>query len=89
MGNVIKLDDQRRGVFPDPFKAGDTLVVDVLGPDAISMHLAKPAEMAIVEPRWGKGRLFGADVQLSRVEIAAAVRADRNVLGRCLPGKSS
>ena len=78
MSNVIKLDDQRRGVFPDPFKAGDTLVVDVLGPDTISMHLAKPAEVATVEPRWVKGRLFGADMHLSRAEIAAAVRADRN-----------
>ena len=78
MSTVIKLDDKRRGVFPEPFKPGDTLMVDVLGPEAISMHLVKPAAVPIVEPRLIKGRLFGAQVELSRSEVAAAVRADRD-----------
>lgn len=78
MSIVIKLDEKRRGVFPEPFKPGDTLMVDVLGPEAISMRLIRPAEVPTVEPRRIKGRLFGAKVELSRSEVAAAVRADRD-----------
>ena len=78
MSSVIRLDDQRRGVFPDPFKPADTLMADVLAPDTISMRLVNRAEVATVEPRWVKGRLFGADVKLSRAEITAAVCADRD-----------
>ena len=75
---VIKLHDQRRGVFPEPFRPGDTLMVDMLGPETISIHRIKPAEVPTVEARRIEGRLFGAKVELSRSELAAAVRADRD-----------
>ena len=78
MQTVIQLDEQRRGVFPEPFKPGDTLMVDTLGPEAISLHLVKPDEALRAEPRWVNGRLFGAKLQPNRAEIAAAVRADRD-----------
>jgi hypothetical protein len=78
MSAIIQLDEQRRGVFPEPFKPGDTLVVDRLGSETISMHLLQPAEVPTVEPRRIKGRLFGAKVELNRREVAAAVRADRD-----------
>jgi len=78
MGTVIKLDDKRRGVFPEPFKPGDTLVVDMMGLEAISMHLLRPVPPPMAEVRWIKGRLFGANVELNRSELAAAVRADRD-----------
>jgi hypothetical protein len=78
MQTVIKLDEERRGVFPEPFKAGDTLMVDALGPEAISLHLVKPDESPTAEPRRLNGRLFGAKLQPNRAEIAAAVRADRD-----------
>jgi hypothetical protein len=45
MSTIIQLDDNRRGVFPRPFKPGDTLIVESLGPEAISMHLLKAAEV--------------------------------------------
>jgi hypothetical protein len=78
MSTVITLDDKRRGVFPEPFKPGDTLVVDVQGPEVISMHLVNLAVVPTVEPRSIKGRLFGANVEVSRSELADAVRAERN-----------
>ena len=78
MKTIIQLDEQRRGVFPDPFKPGDRLVVEVEGAKAISIHLLKPSEAPTVEPRCIKGRLFGASVELNRDEIAGAVRADRD-----------
>ena len=78
MQTVIKLDEQRRGVFPEPFKPGDTLMEDALGPEAISLRLLKPATVPTAEPRWVNGRLFGAKLELSRTEIAGAVRADRD-----------
>lgn len=77
VNTVIKLDDQRRGVFPEPFKPGDTLLVASLGPEAISLRLIKPTMAPTLETRWIKGRLFGAEVELDRSELAAAVRAER------------
>jgi hypothetical protein len=78
MSTVIKLDEKRRGVFPEPFQPGDTLVVDVLESEVISMHLVKPADVPTVETRLVNGRLFGAKGELDRSEVAAAVRADRD-----------
>ena len=78
MSTIIKLDEKRRGVFPEPFKPGDTLSVDVLGPDSVCMRLVKPAEVPIAEPRWVNGRMFGARVELDQAEIAVAVRAERD-----------
>ena len=78
MKTVIQLDEKRRGVFPEPYQPGDRLVVDAAGSNAISIRLLKPAEVPTVEPRQIKGRKFGAKVELNRIEIAAAVRADRD-----------
>ena len=78
MRTVIHLDEKRRGVFPEPFKPGDRLLVDDVGPGAITMHSIKSTEVPTVEPRWIKGRMFGAEIELNRAEIAAAVRADRD-----------
>ena len=78
MSTVIKLNEKRRGVFPEPFRPGDTLMVDVLEPEVISMHLVKPADVPTVGTRLINGRLYGAKVELDRREVAAAVRADRD-----------
>jgi hypothetical protein len=78
MRTVIQLDEKRRGVFPEPFKPGDRLVVDGVGPESITLHLLKSADVPTAEPRWVKGRMFGAKVELNPAEIAAAVRADRD-----------
>jgi hypothetical protein len=77
MHTAIQLNEVRRGAFPKPFKPGDTLMVDSPGREAISPHLVKPSEAPAAEPRWLNGRVFGAKLEPSRAEFAAAVRADR------------
>ncbi len=77
MSDTTKLDSRRRGVFPTPFKPGDSFITEVQGANAVTFRLVKPAEAPQMGVKRIKGRLYGRG-KASDATIAAAVRADRD-----------
>lgn len=75
----LTADEQGRLANAELFRPKATFEASVQTDGSIRIVELAQTEVPIVRPRRIDGRLRGADVQLSRQTLAAAVRAERDV----------
>lgn len=73
----LAADEQGRLSSPELFRPGATFEATVQSDGSIRLVKLTNTLVPIVKPRLVNGQLRGADIQLSRQLVAAAVRAER------------
>ncbi len=74
----LTVDERGRLASPQLFRPKATFDATVQPDGSIRLVELAETSVPIVKPRRVNGRLRGADVQLSREKVAAAIRAERD-----------